>query len=433
MHRRTTGKFRSLAALVGLLFAIFGAGVAHADHLVVARDVTVRAEPTRRSEVVTFPEIGAALTLLDDGRQVDGYYHVRLPDGREGWIYRNFVRRVSGDIPAVALTSAAGDRIVVHYINVDQGGSALLEFPCGAVLIDAGGRGTAAGDHLLEYLEAFFDRRWDLHRRLDAIFITHPHLDHNAYLKRIVGEPGAATFQIGAFIHNGRLNGRISNWMKIRLTAAPAIREQIVTDADIEEAGTAGVGGELIDPLSCDRVDPQIRVLSGAHPRMPGWSARENTNENNHSLVIRIDYGDSSFLFTGDLEDRAIERLVEHYRGTLMLDIDVYEPGHHGSNNGTTDDLLTAMTPELAVISVGERTSRSSRTAWSYGHPGLGAVTMLERVITRARAPIDGFVGDGAEVLVDHPVTKAIYATGWDGDITVTGDASGNLEVQLGE
>lgn len=433
MHRALTGKFRTLAALVALLFAIFGAGVAHADHLVVARDVTVRAAPTRQSEAVTFPEIGQPLALLDDGRRVSGYYHVRLPDGREGWVYQTFVRRVAGDIPAVALTSAEPDRIVVHYINVDQGGSALLEFPCGAILIDTGGRGRAAGDHLLDYLERFFDRRWDLHRRLDAIFITHPHLDHNAYLKRIVGEPGAATFQIGAFIHNGRLNGQISNWMKTRLTTAPTIPEKIVTDADIDAAGTAGVAGDLIDSLACERVDPEIRVLSGAHSRIRTWSAKENANENNHSLVIRIDYGDSSFLFTGDLEEPAIEMLIEHYDGTPMLDTDVYEPGHHGSNNGTTDDLFTAMTPELAVISVGERTSRSSRTAWSYGHPGRGAVTMLERVITRTRAPVDAFVGDGAEVLADHRVTKAIYATGWDGDITVTGDALGNLEVRVGE
>lgn len=335
--------------------------------------------------------------------------------------------------PAVALVPAVEDRIAVHYVNVDQGGAALVEFPCGAVLIDAGGRGRAAGDHLLQYLEDFFDRRTDLPRRLDAVFITHPHLDHNAYLKRIVGEAGHGTYQVGAFIHNGRLKGRISRWMKERVGTVPKIPEEIITDTEIDAAAAEGVTSAKIDPLPCERVDPQIRVLSGAHPRNPAWSASENKNENNHSLVIRVDYGNSSFLFTGDLEEHAIVDLLRRYGETERLDTDVYEAGHHGSDNATTQELLDEVTPELAVISVGERTSRSSKTAWSYGHPGSGAVTMLEGAITRTRAPIDAFVGTGSKNLADRRVTKAIYATGWDGDVTIIGDAAGNLEVRPGE
>lgn len=60
-----------------------------------------------------------------------------------------------------------------------------------------------------------------------------------------------------------------------------------------------------------------------------------------------------SFLFTGDLEDTAIERLVDRYRNTATLDVDVYEVGHHGSHNGTTEEVRDAMTPKIAVISVG--------------------------------------------------------------------------------
>lgn len=338
------------------------------------------------------------------------------------------------EAPTAAAAPAVPERIAVHYVNVDQGGAALLEFPCGAILIDAGGRGRAAGDHLLKYLDDFFDRRTDLPRRLDAIFITHPHLDHNAYLKRIVGEAGRGTYQVGAFVHNGRLKGRISRWMKTRVTTPPTIQEVIITDADVDAAGGQGVTSTLIDPLpACPRVDPEIRVLSGAHPRNPAWSADENDNENNHSLVIRVDYDESSFLFTGDLEEHAIVDLLARYRGTTRLDTDVYEAGHHGSDNATTEELLDAVTPELAVISMGERTSRSPKTAWAYGHPGRGAVKMLEDAITRTRSPIAAFVGRGSKNLVNRRVSKAIYATGWDGDVTVIGDPLGSLEVKLGE
>jgi len=54
-----------------------------------------------------------------------------------------------------------------------------------------------------------------------------------------------------------------------------------------------------------------------------------------------------------DLEDMAIERLVDRYRNSATLDVDVYEVGHHGSHNGTTEELLDAMTPKIAAISVG--------------------------------------------------------------------------------
>src|SRR5215218_5107104 len=57
-----------------------------------------------------------------------------------------------------------GSKITVHYIDVDQGAAALVELPapCGAVLIDAGGFGKNADDHLIAYLQAFFARRPDL-------------------------------------------------------------------------------------------------------------------------------------------------------------------------------------------------------------------------------------------------------------------------------
>ena len=76
--------------------------------------------------------------------------------------------------------------MAVHYIDVDQGASALVEFPCGAILIDAGGRGQAAGYHLIAYLDAFFQRRPELNRTIAALFVTYPHIDHMENLQRVV-------------------------------------------------------------------------------------------------------------------------------------------------------------------------------------------------------------------------------------------------------
>ena len=64
-----------------------------------------------------------------------------------------------------------------HYINVGQANATLLEFPCGAVLIDAGDQDAKTKQHLKDYLTAFFARRTDLNNTLDLVIITHDHGD----------------------------------------------------------------------------------------------------------------------------------------------------------------------------------------------------------------------------------------------------------------
>jgi competence protein ComEC len=316
------------------------------------------------------------------------------------------------------------DRVAVHYINVDQGSAALLEFPCGAILIDAGGRNSASTQHLIDYLNAFFARRTDLPKRLDAVFLSHNHDDHDRALFRV-----AQTFPVRGYVHNGRPSTPSSGAGRMLAHAAahsPPIPVRAITETDIAAAGTAGVGGSIVDPLACPRVDPRIRVLSGGFAGNSGGFG----NPNNHSLVVRVDYGKAKFLFTGDLEFAGIDKLLDRYSGTRALDVGVYVAGHHGAENGTTEPLLTAVTPEIAVISMGPATPIGGKSAWKHGHPRLTTVTLLEGAITRARpAPVTVKVSEGPEDFKDHRLSDAIYGTGWDGDIVVSAGADGVLSV----
>src|SRR5689334_2104015 len=72
-----------------------------------------------------------------------------------------------------------------HYINVGQGAAVLLEFPCGAILIDAGAQDDHYKKNLVDYLTKFFDRRKDLNKTIALLMITHPHIDHNEALKEV--------------------------------------------------------------------------------------------------------------------------------------------------------------------------------------------------------------------------------------------------------
>ena len=438
MRFTITHRARLYIALLALALTSSWAGIAAAQDVVVTRNVTVRVQPVRTAKRVDYPPIGSSLTLLDEGAQTRGYYHVRLSDGREGWVYHTYVKREPEEKLDAALLAPSGGRVAVHYIDVDQGGSAIVEFPCGAILIDAGGNGPLAHDHLLGYLSAFFARRSDLGFRFDALFVTHPHQDHNRYVREIVGEGGptapAPRYRFGTYVYNGKRHGEAESWMRERVARTPIIKAVPVMESDIAARGTAGIDVALKDAEKCGPTKPRIRVLSGGWPPSLGWESDEKVNY--HSLVIRIDYGVSSFLFTGDLEDEAIDRVVDRYQGTDMLNVAVYEAGHHGSSNGTNVRLLDATTPDIAVISVGHRELRGAMSAYGYGHPNAGLVSALEsRVTTTRRRSVSGFVGTRRMgPLTSRTVQKGVYATGWgDGDITLIGDAQGHIEVFPGQ
>ena len=164
---------------------------------------------------------------------------------------------------------------------------------------------------------------------------------------------------------------------------------------------------------------------------VPGLTASDLKTENNHSMAIRIDYGASSFLWTGDMEKPALNLLVARYKANKLLDTHVYEAGHHGAENGTIPSLVDAVTPGLAIISVGRRSDSGAKTAYGYGHPRIETLELLEASIAALRPTVQGFMATGKKQLHDYSESKAIYATGWDGDISVAADAFGHFAVTL--
>lgn len=405
-----------------LATALLPVSAAYAQQAVVERHVTVRQQADRHSDPVTYATPGEAVTLLDAGSRDHGYYHVQLGDGRTGWIYQTFVRR-SDNVAAAASTDVAN----VYYIDVDQANSALLEFPCAAVLIDAGARDRAGIDHLTSFLEAFFARRTDLNRHLAAVFVTHTHVDHNRALKDV-----AQRFHVDHYIHNGILTGSGSTNAKWMATYVQSQTPPIASEA-VEEStvGPAGKTDDIIDPVKCPRVDPDIRVLSGNYEDNPGWSDGDFDNQNNHSLVIKVTYGAARFLFTGDLEAPAIDTLLARPGMNALLASDVWLVGHHGSDNGTTQALLDAMKPQIAIFSTGDPSIKAQWTAWAYGHPRRSVVTMIDQVTQRSRTPaVDVQVADAVKTFSTYHLTHALYDTAWDGDIHVTAKPDGTITVQ---
>lgn len=363
-------------------------------------------------------------------------------DPRPRVFHDNAVIKFAGLEAGAASPRLRKDWMLSHHINVGQGNATLLEFSCGLVLVDAGGQTSQLIDgsrRLVGYLEKVFKRRPDLNRTINTIFLTHPHKDHTEGVAALLAASPAIA--IGGVVANGRTNG--SGWVKQRslidFANARGIAVAIVANDTI--ARSDGRTDQTIDAVSCAVVDPEIRVLWGSDNGSSSWGHEANNN----SVVVRVDFGESSFLFTGDMEETAQDEFVGSYiRNPDIIDADVYQVGHHGSKNGTTAALLRVMTPEIAVIGAGDPGAEEPDTfaAFNFAHPNRVAIELLSDPrfgVTMARPPVWVAVGiKGKAPNGSRPptyerviLTKAIFSTGWDGDLVIAASASGKKEVQV--
>lgn len=349
--------------------------------------------------------------------------------------------------------------MLLHVIDVGQGDAMIVELPCGAMLIDAGGEqtddsfavgGSFDSDVALEgYVRAFFARRADLHGTFDLVVLTHPHIDHTRGVLRLLAMAAAGEIVIRNVVTNGAegSGSGVSEQRALHDYADqhPGVGRWYVLERKTE---ASGLTNDVIDPFpapaagTCGDVDPKITALWGRVDNdstlRTVWSDADLDNDNNHSVALRIDFGATSALLTGDLEEAAIAGLVARYGGSGLLDVDVYKAGHHGSHNGTTAALVNAMSPRLAVISAGPVSRQGDWTAWSYGHPRWRAVRDLvgdndsDGVSLYRPFAIDAQVAtdyqDGQGVFETKQIARAVYSTSWEGRaVVVTTHADGTL------
>jgi len=326
--------------------------------------------------------------------------------------------------PASRAFSATEARF--HLIDVGQGFAALVELPCGAVLVDTGGETSFqfdSGANLRRYLDEFFERRPDLDRTLALLVLTHPHLDHTRNVEAVIG-----AYKVGNVVTGGDprgSGGKQQRWLEEWAEGHAKLAR--VRSEDIPSGGRTDA---VVDPIACTPVDPRITALWGSlATQPPGWPERAFRNHNNHSVVMRFEFGRASFLVTGDLEEDGIAALLERHRGTGALDVDVWQVGHHGSYNATTTPLLEAMTPRIALIPMGSPDRWAKWTAWKFGHPRKPAIERLLASSLDPRPPVDVLVGVSVETFEPLKLERAIYGTGWDGHIVVTASATGEYRV----
>lgn len=226
----------------------------------------------------------------------------------------------------------------VHFLDVGQGDCILVLAGEKSVLIDAG------EEEMSDRIVTFLTRKGIA--KLDMVIVTHPHSDHIGGMADVISKFGADKIIVP------RVPDELvpANSDYERFLLAVKARDEKLTAA---KAGHTYSLGEV------NGKEALLTVLSPS-------DKDSFDNINDYSVAVRLDYGHSSWLFTGDLSSKGEKALIGH---GYDVDVSVLKVGHHGSRYSSSGPFLKQVTPRVCVISCGKDNS--------YGHPHDEAVDRL--------------------------------------------------------
>ena len=231
----------------------------------------------------------------------------------------------------------------VVFLDVGQGDGAFIRFPNGrTMVVDAGSRSRRFDSGASVLLPFLRDRGV---RRIDVVIASHPHNDHVGGLVALLEK-----LQVSHYVDSGQA---YESWTATRLHTL--IRKRNVSyhrvAAGDSLVGLGGVGGLVLHPT----------------PAFVSEEGRSPQSLNNGSVVFRLDYGETSLLFTGDIEAET-DSFVNAWETRLAADI--LKVPHHGSPTSSGANFVRLVGPDLSIVSVGGFNK--------FGHPSASVLNRLE-------------------------------------------------------
>lgn len=258
-------------------------------------------------------------------------------------------------------TMPTSGEVKVNIIDVGQGESILITTPQKSVLIDAGENDK--GDEIMDYLNKLGLTK------LDYVIATHPHADHIGGMDFVLENIDAGEVLFGA------------------------VPEKILPTTKTYEDVLSVIQAKGI-PLSIVSPGDVYDLGSGATLTILGPVGDDQTDLNNCSVVSRLDFGATSFLFNGDAEEPAEKAIIS---ANANLSATVMTMGHHGSRTSSSEPYFAAVAPDYASISCGKGNK--------YNHPNDETIEKLtKKGVDYYRTDLDGniiFTSDGVHVKVN--------------------------------
>ncbi len=266
---------------------------------------------------------------------------------------------------ATETQKATGD-LKIHYIDVGQGDSELIQIGDKNILIDAG----TSDKKALDYLKSINITK------LDYVIATHPHEDHIGSMDDVINNISVGTFYSPKVTTTTRTYENMIKALKSKNLK--------LTVPKVGDALTIGNATLTFLAPNSDKYD----------------------DLNNYSIVVKLKYGNNSFMLMGDAQDVSEGEILQKQ---LDIQADILKVGHHGSHSSTTQAFLDKVNPKYAVISCGKDND--------YGHPHKETLDKLNtRNINVFRTDLEGTIiatSDGKEIKFNvKPVDKALDVQG---------------------
>ena len=247
----------------------------------------------------------------------------------------------------------------IYYLDVGQGDCTIIKSNDNVMMID-----TSTKNHTLDIQEALKSLSIE---KIDYLVITHQHDDHMGSAKDIIDKYEVANI----------IMPKLSDINMVTTTGYENLLKSIANRNVNAIQATVGESFKLGDAT--------VQIFS---------PSQQDEDLNNMSVVLKVVYGETSFIFQGDAEKTVEKQLLN---SDFDLNADVIKLGHHGSNTSSTEKYLKAVNPQYAIISCGADNS--------YGHPH-------DEVIDRLKNNNISF-----------------FVTAQTGDVTVTSDGK-NIDIQ---
>ena len=198
----------------------------------------------------------------------------------------------------------------IYYFDVGQADSILIKEDNYKVLIDGGNK--EDGEYLVKYLKEELNIN-----DLNIVVGTHPHEDHIGGLSDIINE---------------------LNIDKIYLP-------NVTTTSKIFESLLDSIQNNY--KITVPKINEEIKLNNMNFKVL--YTGTDESDLNNSSIVLKLNYGKTSYLFMGDAEVKVEEKILNK-----DISSDVLKLGHHGSSYSTSESFLKKVNPKYAIISVGK-------------------------------------------------------------------------------